>query len=353
MPVVVNLKGLPSNKQKIGDQGEKGEGGKVGKVIVSDICYSPVPGRVAVLKPFIDKITILSKIGDPIAKKALIQGFNGDAEDGGKYSSASTFKTGNVSYESSVLLAVPASGHRVLIQVGPKKKDTAHDLRLEFNPAALGEAGMAYLKYELENQVVGALDFKHIMETGSVSRVDIAVDVVGIRIDALDIRYLGKGKSHWYFSASGEPETGYYGISPTPKGKKNAPFVTYNKRKQLKETGSSGDDELYNGLSHTRIEYHATPFKKFGQLKTIPNPFKEISLAYPRQPKGVSLHAWQFFMDACHRRGHQTAIARLPTENMKKRYNNALEAAHQRFWKPDLIWTQWLAVIEGSGLLEN
>jgi hypothetical protein len=88
-------------------------------------------------------------------------------------------------------------------------------------------------------------------------------------------------KSHWYFSPSGEPETGYYGISSSPKGKKNAPFITYNKRKQLKETGSSGDDQLYDGLSHTRFEYHAEPNKKFGQLQTISNPFKQLSLAYP------------------------------------------------------------------------
>jgi hypothetical protein len=118
----------------------------------------------------------------------------------------------------------------------------------------------------LENQVVGALDFKHTIETGKISRVDIAVDLVGIRIDSLDIRYFGKGKSHWYYSPSGEPETGYYGISPSPKGKKNAPYVAYNKRKELKEKGLS--DDVHRSLRTRR--QHPRSFERCSVPRALP-----------------------------------------------------------------------------------
>ena len=89
------------------------------------------------------------------------------------------------------------------MQAGPKKPGLKHDLRLEFNPTRLGLAGIAFLKSQLESLLVGALSYAHIMAAGTVTRLDIAVDVVGIRISDLDVRFMGEGKSHWYLSING------------------------------------------------------------------------------------------------------------------------------------------------------
>jgi hypothetical protein len=97
----------------------------------------------------------------------------------------------------------------VLVQAGPTKPGLKHNLRLEFNPTRLGPAGIAFLKSQIESLVVGALSYAHIMATGTVTRLDIAVDVVGIRISDLDVRFMGEGKSHWYYASTGQPETGY------------------------------------------------------------------------------------------------------------------------------------------------
>jgi hypothetical protein len=66
-----------------------------------------------------------------------------------------------------------------------------------------------------------------------------------------------------------------------------------------------------------------------------------ISLAVPTALKGVEPHEWQFFLDACQRRGHDAAIALLPDRKIKNTHVEALNAAHAAFWKPNLIWQSW------------
>jgi hypothetical protein len=126
-----------------------------------------------------------------------------------------------------VNLNVPPGDAQVLIQAGPKKKGITHALRLEFNPRRLGKQGITVLKSQLESLVLGplvsdGLNFDDIIAKGTVTRVDIAVDLVGIRVDQLDVRFLGQGKSHWYYSEKGQAETGYYGIKQNKK-KQNSP----------------------------------------------------------------------------------------------------------------------------------
>ena len=278
MPLWLLLKGLSSNKQDIESKIdiEIGKKDKKGKILSKDIAYCPITGQVAVLKPVIDKVSIVYKMGgsDPDLMPGLVEGLLLDAEDKTDFKSAGHIQTGAVTYKASVKLVVPPNGEEVLLQAGPKKAGLAHDLRLEFNPSRLGSAGMAFLKEKLEDVLLGAVSFSHILATGRVTRLDIAVDLVGIRIDALDIQYKGEGKAHWYFSGSGQPETGYLGIKQSDK---NAPWTAYNKRKQLKEA-SGGLAQLYGGLSHTRIEFHAKPNKPLAEMKLLANPFTKISM---------------------------------------------------------------------------
>jgi hypothetical protein len=102
-----------------------------------------------------------------------------------------------------------------------------------------------------------------------------------------------------------------------------------------------GEAQLYGGLPHTRIEFRATPKKSVPDLIKLKNPFVDISLAVPTAPKGVRPHDWLFFLDSCQRRGRNAAIAMLPQVKKKQTYAEALNAAHEAFWKPDLIWKSW------------
>jgi hypothetical protein len=350
MPVYRVIEGVSSNKQE-------GEEKKKGKIESSEISYCPIKGRVAVLKPFIDKITITHKIADEELVKTLVESLLQEADkEQGHFKKAAQFKSGAVSYKASVSLIVPPGDAQVLLQAGPKKKGTAHALRLEFNPRRLGKPGIAFLKSQIECLALGPvvsddLSFDDIIAKGTVTRVDIAVDVVGIRVDQLDVRFLGDGKSHWYHSKKGQPETGYYGIKQNKKKQNSpAPWVTYNKRQELKDKGPEGGKQLYGGLSHTRIEFHAIQKKPFAKLGTLANPFGTISLAYPEAPKGIKPYAWAFFLDSCQRRGREASLELLPEGALRKRYRQALDKAHAAFWKPDTIWASWQESLFKSGL---
>jgi hypothetical protein len=330
MPVSFKLTGWSSNKQPNQHPGTKHTVGSINGTLVS---YIPIKGRIAVLKPVLDKISIAYFIDDPDLLGAVYDGLKHDVADG-KFKNAPQFKTGAVKYKASVNLIV--SGEPILIQAGPTKKGIAHNFRLEFNPHKLSGPGIAVLKDELESLIGEGLTYTDIITKGQVTRLDIAVDLVGVRIDDLDIRISDKGKSHWYHSPRGEAETGYFGLK-----KANAPWKAYNKRRQFKETGSGQEAQLYGGLSHTRLEFHAIPKKAVPALVGIKNPFANISIAVATAPKGVEPHEWQFFLDSCQRRGHDAAIAKLLNDKTKKSYVGALNAAHEAFWKPNLIWNSW------------
>jgi hypothetical protein len=328
MPVSIKLKAWSSNKQ------DDPHTETVGSVNANVVSYIPIVGRIAVLKPILDKIAITYMINDQDLLESVYQGLKYDVADG-KFKNATQFQTGAVKYKASVNLIV--SGEPVLIQAGPMKKTgLAHNFRLEFNPHKLAVSGIAVLKDELESLIGEGLSYTDIITKGQVTRLDIAVDLVGVRIDDLDIRISAKGKSHWYYSQEGEAETGYFGLK-----KANAPWKAYNKRRQLKETGTGHEGQLYGGLSHTRLEFHAVPKKSVPQLVDFKNPFADISLAVPVAPKGVEPHEWQFFLDSCQRRGHDAAIAMLPEGKTKKMYVEALDAAREAFWKPNVIWQSW------------
>ena len=291
MPVYMILTGVPSNKQEEVGKGKK----KVGKIPVKNISYIPVKGQIAVLKPIIDKISITYIIGDPDLTAAVVQNLLQEIEAGGYWQSGA-FKIGSVGYKASAKLNIPSSGHTALVQAGPKKKTTTHTLRLEFNPAALGAPGIAFLKNQLETLVLDGLSFKHIITNGKVTRVDIAVDIVGVHLADLLVSNKGGGKHHWYYSEQGKPETGYLGMK---KSDKNAKWAAYNKRQQVKDSPGAPAEQAFGGLSRTRIEYHAQPNKPFPALNTVSNPFNEISLAFPKAPKLKATRMDLFLRQLC------------------------------------------------------
>ncbi|TPQ31525.1 hypothetical protein C2U70_23795 [Bradyrhizobium guangdongense] len=346
MPVFVALSGVSSNKQ--GEAGKKGEvkEKKIGKVPYNDISYIPIQGQAAILKPVIDKVAI-TYVGSPDLGPVLVQNLLQEIEAGGHWK-AQPWVNGSVPYKASAQLAIPLSGQTALIQVGPTKKGIAHTLRLEFNPTGLGKSGIAFLKGQLEALVLNGLSFTEVIGNGKVSRLDVAVDIVGVNLADLLVTVSTGGKQHWYISEGGKPETGYFGIK---SGDKNAKWKAYNKRQQVKDTSVAPVQPAYGGLSHTRIEYGYAPGKPLSKLLNLTNRFADISVAYPQRPKGVKPYAWTFFIDSCSVRGETQALAMLPDDKIRKSYENALQASHKAFWRPEMIWKSWPRALSASGLL--
>jgi hypothetical protein len=93
--------------------------------------------------------------------------------------------------------------------------------------------------------------------------------------------------------------------------------------------------------------------KAFPALGSFKNPFTEISLAYPKAPKGVKPYAWTFFIDSCDRRGQTAALAMLPDGKLRTSYKKALDAAHASFWRPGKIWEAWPVALLNSGVVQK
>jgi hypothetical protein len=90
------------------------------------------------------------------------------------------------------------------------------------------------------------------LDERKVTRVDIAVDIVGLHLAALLLSNKTGGKQHWYLSPEGKPETGYLGIKPKDK---NAKWKIYNKRQDIKDKSKFPIEQAFGGLSRTRLEY--------------------------------------------------------------------------------------------------
>ena len=123
MPVLTAI-WIASNKQEYVDGiGVEGKGIKKTQIPFKDISYIPIPGRVAVLKPLIDKVSLTYKTpsGDPALKPAVIEGLLLDAGDkeNTQFKTAGQFQSGAVKYAASVKLIVPPNSEEVLVQAGP------------------------------------------------------------------------------------------------------------------------------------------------------------------------------------------------------------------------------------------
>ena len=336
MPVKFEITGVSSNKQE--------ENGKKVGVEGNRYCYSPIKGG-ALLKPVIDRISIVYKIIDSDLTAAVVEALLLETEAGGNYSSHKQFKNGAVKYVASAILTMPHNGSQALIQAEPQKKTVAHNLRLEFNPRALGGPGMDFLKYEIEALQVGGLNFQDIATNGKITRVDVAVDLIGIGIHDLIFRCSEGGKSHCYFSEAGQLETGYFGLKDSNK---NCPWVAYDKKQQLLEL----QEELpYGGNSYTRIEYHSKLNIKLASLPAMKNPFCFFSVAYAKTPNGTPTHVWQHFLDSCRHRGVDRALELMPPGPRKALYSETLNLSHEAFWKPAVIWAAWPEAVFTSGLI--
>lgn len=240
------------------------------------------------------------------------------------------------------------TGAKVLIEAAPKKP-TISFLRMDFNPGKLGIEGVEFLKEKLFEIVFDEHPWSKIAANCSVTRLDIAADLLGVNMNRLLVSDYksgsGKGKPlvrGFYVSSEGALETVYFGRKP-PK------LRVYNKAKQL------ADEKLvpvYGDTSHVRIEMITEPKRPITKLIGIENPFEKIVIRHlgdVEPPDGA--YNWTFFLDSCRLRGAKSALALLPTEELRQAYANALTEAEKPTWKPAVLWAKWPNVLKGSGLL--
>jgi len=304
-------------------------------------------GKVLVLEPLIDKVSITVPVLDPKIR-AKVHGNLNKAE---KWRFGKDFKKAfGPRIRSRYRFAINVKllgGEKLLVQGVPWSKGAGHLLRLEFNPAKLTQGDLSVVKERFREVTSELLQWDHVVEFGRATRVDVAVDLVNARMTDLLVVSNVHGKNHFYVGEGGDLETAYVGI---PTQKKPAEQLVYDK---LKQSVDKGQKPGYSGIYHSRVEIISKSKNlKLANIAKIKNPLTRVTIVHPGSPPpGVDPVIWGLFLETCRYRGVTGALKLVP-DDVAEACKTALDEAAGESWRPDKIWKHWPKVVKNSGLLD-
>jgi hypothetical protein len=179
----------------------------------------------------------------------------------------------------------------------------------------------------------------YILEHGQVSRIDIAVDLPGMRMD--DFLLLPEqGIIYQRFLSNGHLKTVYLGA---PGGNQ---LRIYSKSAEQKAKGlivSQPAVRVERTLRNQHLKVH--------ELKMLKNPFDKLTFVppMPPPPPGESEKRWSSFQDSVQVRGLSPALATLP-EKRRTRYRKHLKQNPASWWDPQAIWKSWQDALDKVGI---
>lgn len=306
--------------------------------------YGKGDKKVTVLKPIIDKISIVVPISDPDE----CTGYENHIKDFPKDKNFPEFETVSTKtqrYNFSMKWRHAGTQQTVLIQAHPKSSEAKHFLRFEFNPDKLGADGFTAFKEMLWNTFSQKnLNYGFLVKHARFTRLDIACDFINARAADLIVQGQGKGKKVVYYSAQNDMETTYL---DKPK-KKPSKAKVYDKLQQQTDMSNPTD---YEGVFHARVEiqHGGAELKK---LKAIHNVLKRVTVIHPLEaPVKVKSWVWGLFLDSCRYRGVEAALQGLP-EDMRGVATKVVNKAKMDTWRPLDLWDLWSDIVDNSGLLK-
>jgi hypothetical protein len=168
----------------------------------------------------------------------------------------------NARYQVSATIPVPfmtesANRHPICFEAGPRRP-ACPSYRLDFNPSQLSREAMDQVKVLLDTTIDPTPE--QFFSAGRITRIDVAIDIVGFTIDDLIVLTERKQKHGVYSNRHGVPETVYLG---TPRSSR---VVAYTK-----PIGQFG-------LLGTRLECRLKPNCNGYEVAGLPNPFAKIRL---------------------------------------------------------------------------
>lgn len=290
---------------------------------------------VFVLNPIIDTISITAKIDDPkIAQHVAYLVNKGNQEGGlplfslkglGKYKKKELGK-----YKESAILKIDKETG-ALVQVGLPDNPCA--IRIEFNPDHFSQKAIDKMGGYLKEMSKDAFGLGWFIKFGTITRVDIAVDILGIKFNDLVVQLRDDRKVELFV----DKESGLQTVtSLLDKGFKN---MAYNKRVEIKENGKHSEFEDY---PRCRIEWRiGRTKKKLVSLGDIKCPWNSASVFFPPPlpPAGVADHVWRLFWDVWRFRGREYALSQLPSPLMEK-FKDVADDPNYQIWRAKELWSK-------------
>ncbi len=316
-------------------------------VITGTVAYNvPVsPDQViTVTASIIDKLSLTLPVGDDPTTVAAVKNALAGLSDSNKAPPTGKAKLGPTKYRTNVHLLHAPSGQHILVQADPTSNLAF--LRFEMNPAKLGADGVRFWRNNVA-EIFGHADASlNAASKATVTRIDLACDLINVRIDSLAFKANVSGKTITYIGMKGRLETIYMAV----KAHKSGEISGYNKKRQLKDQGL---ESQYGDLQHTRVEVRVLARRPITQLTDMKNPFRKVEVTYlPRTAPSLPLHVWRHFTDAVRYRGLTAALEPIPA-HLRDAYLAGLNGLASPLWQPDLIWAKWPRVLAASGLLAD
>lgn len=218
-------------------------------------------------------------------------------------------------------------------------------LRLEWNPSQIETY---YIKSTLEMKGILPKGFDSLLKSGSITRIDLAVD----------IKYTIPGKLSFYcpdiqctqlYLKSGKIQTAYLGSKESDKQ-----FVIYDKSAEMKKKSKADCSKETKMLQElTRVELRLRPKKlmSFKQLLAMDNPFSVLELVASRKPKkSASSDEYRLLQKVCCYEGVNQALALISDKTKKNKYRHQLmNDGLNQFWEPVKVWQGLPAALENAG----
>lgn len=253
-------------------------------------------------------------------------------------------------YSRGVKFVLPTAmgfkpGTVFLIQAKPW--NTSHKfMRLEWNPTLVGKKGLNYLHSQLFSEFMP--DWRErIQANGYVTRYDLAMDLLGIKVDDL-IVWSKKVRVYGMFTnSSGATETLYIG-----KNESNQ-LVVYDRMAHMKKANKSAhllEKKEIPAKHLTRIEARRRLSMPVSSLLGVPNPFEYVEVFQPT-PAALTMNSEQFalFRNACQMRGYRRALKLMP-EYKQQTYNELMMSCRAKWWTPEATWSYWPEALKKAGV---
>ena len=305
---------------------------------------------------FIDNISLTYPIDDKKAKASIRKAIEGLANKSSIPFKVEPLKTKQESTYLSGVKLIGGKGSKkwqtAIIQCHPKYPKHNY-LRVSYNPSCFSDKGEheALWKF-LATLFKMHIDPLHFYKAAKVTRLELAQDLYDVMPEHVAVEGHNKGSKkrqrHYYLSNTGKLETMYIGLS------KNMVTV-YNKAKHAKKKKLEHYEPATKQRMITRIEIRQEKSFLLPKLKTIANPFDELTL-YDLRPlqmvSGVSytdggkakvkismkatqkhLHT---FADIWVMRGLKEAMRLIPHKEYRKQYQAVADSCKVQSWHEDM-----------------
>ena len=360
MPVLVNYKfELECNSRKYSTN-------KTKTVVVdsSRIAKRYLSNKVIVLRPIIDNMVIRYYFQDfpknehedleQMIKSYLVLHVKTTPSQYSDISLYDAKKSKYRGFSQNIYFTHKSSGATTLIQACPKKDKNGETkrpfLKIWLNPDEIGEKGMQEVRQLILDMTVQTLTLDQILSHKKcIERMDIAIDILGIAPEDLEIRgdLRDPKKVMQVNSKTGRKQTYYVDYKP---GTSTRTYL-YDKRAERLD---SGQKPLYNGVQHTRVEHRVETTLAANQLLKLKNHFKKIDI-WAMDYSALKCngdHLYIFAIDYILRRTLQKAKQIFPAAASKVKCSQAYYKARRNIWEPEALWDKnWHKVLKKSGLL--